>query len=271
MLSGEEESKQITPIFYIVGLLAIFGADYLQYVLPNIGTITGMLLVYGVPIVVVSLIWGRYILQRAFNNVLKSLKYALSMYGIFTGIGLLSSVAMLFVLLEFDPSSLNLLHRPNPVLNIPEEFAWIMVVVSILVVGPAEEYLFRGHVYGGMLNLLGTEHWLLLALASSILFAAAHLYYAVVYGVASSIQFIDLITFGMAMATTFYLSGGNLLLPALMHGAYDATGFLGVATQSSIGGILREIMLLIGLATAIVLFNQRKKSDGKSIFQREGI
>jgi membrane protease YdiL (CAAX protease family) len=268
-MSREESSKRLTPVLYIVGLLTIFAADYVQYVVPNIGTVSGMLLVYGVPIVVVSFIWGRDILQRAFKNLFDSVKYAFSMYGIFTGIGLLSSVVMLYILLAFDPSSLNLLHKPNPVLNIPEEFAWVMVVVSVLIVGPSEEYLFRGHVYGGMLRLLGTSHWLLLALVSSILFAAAHLYYAVVYGVASSIQFIDLITFGMAMATTFYLSGGNLLLPALMHGAYDATGFLGVALQSDIGGILREIMLLIGLAMAIVMFNQRRRRGGRSIFQKD--
>ena len=69
------------------------------------------------------------------------------------------------------------------------------------------------------------------------------------------------------MATTFYLSGGNLLLPALLHGVYDATGFLGVAFQSNIGGILREIMLLIGLVTAIIVFNRRRKVDEKPIFQ----
>ena len=266
-MTEQGSSRHLTPLLYIIGLLAIFVSDYAQYVIPNLGTFTGMVLVYGVPIVIVSFIWGREILQRAFKNILESVKYGLSMYGIFTGIGLMSSVAMLYILLAVDPSSLNLLHKPNPVLNIPEEFALIMVVLSILIVGPAEEYLFRGHIYGGLLKLVGTGHWLVLAFLSSILFAAAHLYYAIVYGVASSIQFIDLIAFGMAMATTFYLSGGNLLLPALLHGVYDATGFLGVAFQSNIGGILREIMLLIGLVTAIIVFNRRRKVDEKPIFQ----
>jgi membrane protease YdiL (CAAX protease family) len=132
-----------------------------------------------------------------------------------------------------------------------------MVGISFLVVGPAEEYLFRGFVFGGLLSLFENRRWLTLSLASSVFFAAVHLYYGLVYGVASAIAFTDLVTFGMAMCVTYYLSGGNLLLPAVIHGAYDATGFLGVATSSQIGTVLRVLMMLIGIAVALSLFINR--------------
>ena len=57
------------------------------------------------------------------------------------------------------------------------------------------------------------------------MFASVHAYYAVTYGVASVLPFIDLITFGFAMAATYYWSGGNIMVPALIHGVYDATDF----------------------------------------------
>jgi membrane protease YdiL (CAAX protease family) len=140
-----------------------------------------------------------------------------------------------------------------------------MIAFSFLVVGPSEEYLFRGFVFGGLLNIFKGRHWLLLALLSSMFFASVHLYYAIVYGVASAIQFADLITFGMAMAATYYVSGGNLLVPAMIHGAYDATGYLGVATSSDIGAQLREVMILTGLIIAVFVFTRRKRAATRSL------
>jgi membrane protease YdiL (CAAX protease family) len=109
-----------------------------------------------------------------------------------------------------------------------------------------------------MLSFFKNRHWLTIALVSSVFFAAAHLYYAVVYGVASLVQFVELIAFGMAMAATYYVSGGNLFAPALIHGAYDATAFIGVATTLIIGAELRGVMILIGIIVAIVIFAERR-------------
>jgi membrane protease YdiL (CAAX protease family) len=132
-----------------------------------------------------------------------------------------------------------------------------MVGVSFLVTGPAEEYIFRGFMFGGLLDIFKNRHWLILAFVSSLLFSATHLYYALVYGPASLVQFADLITFGMAMASTYYLSGGNLSAPALIHGAYDATAFVGVATSTVVGDGLRAFMILLGIVVAFILYIQR--------------
>jgi len=252
-----KSSKPIGKARYLFGLLIILGAAYSQYVFGGFGPAVGFLVVYGIPIVVVSFLWGRAIIQRAAKNTWTASKFGLGFYGAFTALGLLASYAILFVLTNFDPAALNLLNKPNPVLHVSPEYAWIMLGVSLLIVGPAEEYLFRGFVFSGLLNLFKNRHWLIWSLVSSVFFAAAHLYYGLVYGVASALAFTDLVTFGMAMCVTYYLSGGNLLVPAVIHGAYDATGFLGVATSSQIGTVLRVLMMLIGIAIALSLFVNR--------------
>lgn len=191
-------------------------------------------MVYGLPLFIVSLVWGKEIISKALGHMCNALKYGLIYFGIFTVIGLSAGILIVIILTVFDPAAVNLLHKPTPVLQVSPEFAWLMTAFSFLAVGPSEEHLFRGFVFGGLMNIAKGKHRLLLALVSSLFFASVHLYYAVVYGVASLVEFADLITFGMAMASTYYVSGGNLLIPAIIHGGYDATGFIGVATSSNI-------------------------------------
>lgn len=248
-----------TKTFFLLSVLVIFAVSYSQYLIPGINAILDALIVYGVPILIISLLVGREIVEKSLNHNRLALKFGLGFYGAFTLLGTILSIAIYAVISQFDPTALNLLHNPNPVLHVSPESAWIMVLGSILVIGPAEEYIFRGFVYGELLKIFSNRHWISLALASSLLFAAVHLYYALVYGLASLVQFADLVTFGMAMACTYYLSGGNIFIPALIHGVYDATGFLGIATSSGIGALLREIMLLLGLIFSLALFIQRRR------------
>jgi membrane protease YdiL (CAAX protease family) len=247
---------------FLVGLIVILAAVYSQYVIPGLNFVSGVLLVYGIPIIVTAFIWGRPIITRAFSQTYKALKFGLGYFGAFTVLGILVGTFIIVLLSVFDPAAVNLLSKPNPVLQVSPEVAWLMVAVSFLVAGPAEEYLFRGFVFGGLLSVFRNQRWLSLAIVSSLFFAAAHLYYGEVYGVASLVQFVDLIAFGMAMAATYYVSGGNLIVPALIHGAYDATAYIGVATSAGIGDQLREFMILIGVIVAIVIFVQRHVDKG---------
>jgi hypothetical protein len=235
-------------------------------VIPGLSFVPAVLLVYGIPVLVTGLIWGRTIIKKAFNQALNAVKFGLGYFGAFTMLGLLVGTFIVSLLSVFSPASVNLLQKPNPVLQVSPEVAWIMVAISFLVSGPAEEYLFRGFVFGGLLSVFGNRRWLSLAFVSSIFFAVVHLYYAAAYGVASLVQFADLITFGMAMAATYYVSGGNLAVPALIHGAYDATGFIGVATSTTIGDELRGIMIMLGVFVAIAIFVDRRtsKNPGQS-------
>ena len=255
---------------YIIGLIAIFGPVYFQYLGIDYGPIPGFLVVYGVPILVITLLWKTRIISRFFDQTLPALKIGMGYFGAFTLLGIVVSFAILIVLFLFDPSTLNLLDTPNPVLDISPSSAWAMVAVSLLIVGPAEEYIFRGFVFGGLLVLFKNRHWLSFAFVSSLLFSGTHLYYAITYGIASLIPFADLVTFGMALAITYYLSGGNLFAPSLIHGVYNATAFVGVATTQDIGTLLRWLMIVIGLLAGLVLLLERVRKKSRTPPDLEG-
>ena len=237
--------------FYVIGVIVIFLTVYSQYFV-RYGVITGYLVVYGVPVAVATLLFGRQLLSRAAKNNKEAGKYGLSLFGVLTVTGLLLSMIALTIITHFNPHAANLLNKPNPVLNVPQNIAWIMIPVSILVIGPAEEYLFRGFIYGGLLSIFKWKHGIALAAIASAMFAAVHLYYAFTYGVASALPFIELITFGLAMCITYYWSNGNLVVISLIHGAYDATDFLGVATTTQIGQAAQLVMIFVGIALAAV-------------------
>jgi membrane protease YdiL (CAAX protease family) len=249
--------KPLSKVLYAVGIVVIFITVYVQYFV-ELSAIAGYLVVYGIPIVVVSVFFGRTLLSKAAKNNQVAFKYGLGLFGGFTLIGFFFSFMALAVMLQFDPNAVNLLNKPNPVLNVPPSQAWILIAISMLVVGPAEEYLFRGFMYGGLLSIFRGKHWLTLTVASSLMFAAVHGYYAITYQIASVVPFITITTFGIAMAVTFYWSGGNILAPAIIHGLYDATGFLGVATTNSIGSAARFILIGAGVVFAIFYVVMKK-------------
>lgn len=249
----------ITKKSYLFGLLIVFASGYSQYLTGGFNPILGILIIYGVPLLATSLLWGSEIVRKAFSRTFTALKFGLGFFGAFTVLGVLVATAILLVVLAFDPEAVSLLQEPNPVLGVEPELAWVMVLFSLLVVGPVEEFIFTGFVFGGLLSLFKGRHWLSVAFISSIVFAALHLYYAVVYDIISAVLFTNLVTFGMAMAATYHLSGGNLLVPAIIHGTYDAMGFIGVATSLNVTILLRGSMILIGIIVGIGLFFQKMR------------
>ena len=243
--------KPLPKKLYIIGVVVIFASVYSQYFI-KLGTVLEFLVVYGIPVAIISLIFGRKLLQNAGKNNKSAVKFGLGLFGALTVVSIVLSVMALAIILTADPQAADLLSKPNPVLEVTPNVAWIMIAVSFLVVGPAEEYLFRGFMYGGLISISKEKHWLLIAVASSLLFASVHAYYAVTYGIASVVPFISLATFSIAMSITFYWTGGNLLILAFIHGAYDATGFLGVATTENIGLIARSILIVVGIVLAVI-------------------
>ena len=242
--------KPLSLSLYIVGVIVIFLTVYVPYFVP-LGTVAGYLVVYGVPIVVVSVIFGKQILSRAAKNNQTAFKQGLGLFSSFYVLGVFLSIVALAIILLFTPSAQQILEKTNPALDVSPMVAWIMIAVSMLVIGPAEEYLFRGFMYGGLLRISKGKYWLPLAVLSSVMFASAHAYYALTYGVASPVFFIQLITFGFAMAVTYQWSGGNLVAISVVHGLNDAIGFLGVATTRQIGLTAQGIFIAVGLFFAI--------------------
>ncbi|MFB3925851.1 MAG: lysostaphin resistance A-like protein [Syntrophales bacterium] len=251
--------QPVTKRAYLIGLAVIFFAAYGQYFIVHTDLIANVLLVYGLPIFIISWISGKTIIRRAFQNNRVALKYGLGSFGVFTLAGTLAAAGIFAALSAFDPSTLKLLHRANPVLRVSPDLAWMMVAASFLVIGPAEEYIFRGFVFGGLLRIYQNHHWLFLAFVSAALFAGAHLYYFLIYGMASLIPFVEIVAIGMAMAVTYYYSGGNLLIPALLHGAFDAAGFIASDISPQIGIALRQLMILTGVFVAFGFFTRRRR------------
>ena len=244
----EKASSRLSKGKYLLGLFVIYATVYFQYLLPSESLVFGLLFVYGIPIVIIGSYWGRYTLHRFFNRMSAAVKYGFASYGGFTGLSYIITFVIILLIIIFDPAALNILNNPNPILKTTPENAWVMVWASFLVVGPAEEFIFRGFIFGGLLNIVGNRHWISLAFLTSIMFAAAHLYYTLEYGLVSIIMLTQLVAFGMAMATTYYLSNGNLLIPSFIHGLFDATGFLTTAVSLNFGATLRLQLFLVSLA-----------------------
>ena len=97
----------------------------------------------------------------------------------------------------------------------------LLIPASFLLIGPGEELLFRGVVQGRIREAFGPIPGI--ALASAI-FAAIH-YFALTGGaggrlVTIAILFLPSVVFGVA-----YELSENLVVPSLIHGAYNATLF----------------------------------------------
>jgi membrane protease YdiL (CAAX protease family) len=249
--------KPLSFLLYLIGVVVILVTVYVPYFI-RVGTVTGYLIVYGIPLVVVSLIFGKQILRRAAKNNKEAFGFSFGIFSLFFVAGIFISAIALVIIIQFNPSAKDLILLPNPALDVSPEVAWILIAVSMLVIGPAEEYLFRGFLFGGLLSVTKGRFWIPVAVVSSLVFSLAHGYYAVTYGVASPVFFIQLMTFGVAMCVAYYWSGGNILALAIVHGLNNAIGFLGVATTDSIGLAARWIFIAVGLALGVFYVIMKK-------------
>ncbi|ELZ90392.1 hypothetical protein C440_16976 [Haloferax mucosum ATCC BAA-1512] len=113
---------------------------------------------------------------------------------------------------------------PNQVAEISAqnpEVLLFLIPASFLIIGPGEELLFRGVVQNRLRESFGPVSGILLA---SAFFAAIH--FAALAGgtgarlVTISVLFVPSLIFGIAYELT-----DNLVVPSLIHGAYNATLF----------------------------------------------
>jgi hypothetical protein len=75
LLSSEVElekkrsaGKTLGKTAFVAGLIVILVSVYAQYVIPGLNLVSGTLLVYGLPILVTSVIWGRMIIAKALGT-----------------------------------------------------------------------------------------------------------------------------------------------------------------------------------------------------------
>jgi membrane protease YdiL (CAAX protease family) len=97
----------------------------------------------------------------------------------------------------------------------------LLVPVSFLLIGPGEELLFRGIIQNSLVESLGRWPGILLA---TLLFAAAHVFSLAGPLSGRAVTVVLLFVPGLVLALTYDYSR-NLVVPSLVHGAYNATLF----------------------------------------------
>lgn len=250
------QKPALSKLAYFLGLAVIFSVIFSQYFFPLHNIYRSFIVIYGVPIVFITIISGFVILKKAFRNNLVAIQWGLASWGVALSASYVLDLIILNLLLNLNPDSLVSLNKPTPFAHLGPSL-WIMILLSFVVIGPAEEYIFRGFVFGGALRTFPKRHWFVLALLSSALFAFVHFYYFLNFGLASSVIIPDIFAIGLALSIAYYFSGGNLLVPILLHALFDSFGFLSLATSSDIGDNLRLLLIGAGILTAIYLIDKQ--------------
>ena len=230
-----------------VTVLAVLSQYFVPRSLPYADLFYGNLLgdvlvVYGVPIVVFAALVGGSPLRDWGNRMGLASWEGLRFYGLLSLLALLVAFILTIIYEIVDPAALQLLNRPNPVLQEAAGNPWFFVGFSFLV-GALEETIFRGFMFGYWRDRSGP--WIVPAAWTSVVFAGVHLYYGTTYGAAAPLLFPSLFLMGFAFAATYRFSGGNLVVPALLHGAHDAAAFL-TLISFDLGVILSYLLVLVG-------------------------
>ncbi len=229
---------------------------------PLYSTLLGDLaVVYGIPIVACLVLIGGGPLRHAGRlNGLATVE-GLRWYGALTVVSLAVVVVLTAIYGVVDPGALHLLDRTNPALAQAAGDPVLYIALSFAV-GAIEETIFRGWIYGFWVARRGS--WLVPAVATSVLFAGVHLYYGTTYGIAAPLIFPTLFFLGFAFAATFRASGGNLVVVALLHGAFDASAFLTLINYDA-GVVARYVPVLVGMLLFVVVWVRRPGSPWRPL------
>jgi membrane protease YdiL (CAAX protease family) len=119
----------------------------------------------------------------------------------------------------------------------------LLIPASFLLIGPGEELLFRGVVQNRIRESFGPVPGILLA---SIIFASIH-YVALTGGAGGRFVTIAILLFPSLIFGTAYELTDNLTVPALIHGAYNATLFSLAYLAFRFGGMSPDSAMPTGL------------------------
>ncbi|WP_200531117.1 type II CAAX endopeptidase family protein [Halorubrum sp. LN27] len=110
----------------------------------------------------------------------------------------------------------------------PATYYLAMIAVSLFVVGPVEEALFRGAVQGGLRRAFDAAPAILLA---SLMFGLVH--YPSVSGTPGQRwAYVAVVVVLGAVLGLLYERTGNVLVPGLAHGVYNAVIYVVLLAQS---------------------------------------
>ncbi|WP_410766531.1 CPBP family intramembrane glutamic endopeptidase [Haloferax sp. DFSO60] len=137
--------------------------------------------------------------------------------GYVTAIGVLIVSAIVITTLSVEPGS----NQVSEIAAQDPNVLLLLIPASFLLIGPGEELLFRGVVQNRIRESFGVVPGI--AIASAI-FAAIH-YVALTGGAGGRLITITILFFPSVVFGSAYELTDNLAVPALIHGAYNATLF----------------------------------------------
>jgi len=254
---SESAPLRRSPGRYWAGVAITVAAILSQYVVPEAFPPARVLyyrlagdlfVVYGIPILAFAVLVGLEPLRGWRARLGTATWEGLRWFGALAILGILVSIGLAIVYAVVDPAALQLLSRPNPDLTAAQGDPWFFVALSFLV-GACEETIFRGWIYGAAPDR--PTRWWGAATWTSVVFAGVHLYYGTTYGAAAPLIFPSLFLLGFAFAATYEFSGGNLVVPAVLHGVYDASAYL-TLVSSIAGNLLRYGVILLGGVIALI-------------------
>lgn len=167
---------------------------------------------------------GRLDLVRARIPGLRDL--AATVAGVILLLLALAGISVVFSQFDIQPAQ-NEIERIG---NANPEVMLYMIPLAFLVIGPGEELLFRGAIQG----LFRESYAAIPAIAlSSALFAVAHITALTAGGPGAKAATISaLFALSLILGATYEYTD-NLVVPALVHGAYDAIVFSAIYAQAT--------------------------------------
>ncbi|PSP74689.1 CPBP family intramembrane metalloprotease domain-containing protein [Halobacteriales archaeon QS_3_64_16] len=208
-------------------VLGLFGIALLSA--PALQVLVGTVLLQGVAFGGTALLYLRYrgdglAFLRTRVPTLRDIGWIVGGFAALLGLLALTQVVFSTLGIQSAQNQIVELASGNPIVFL------ILVPLSFLLVGPGEELLFRGLVQGTIAEALHPARAVVLA---SAIFALVH------YGsLAGSGKFAYLgVVFALALVlgATYELTD-NLVVPALIHGAYNAVQF-GIQYLAATGGL----------------------------------
>jgi hypothetical protein len=130
-------------------------------------------------------------------------------------LGILGGVVVSLTGLEAGSNQAAQLGLENP------EVLLLLIPASFIFIGPGEELLFRGVVQNRLREVLPPVSGIVLA---SVIFAAIH-FLAVSGSASARLVTVGILIFPSLVFGVVYELTDNLVVPAFIHGAYDATLF----------------------------------------------
>lgn len=265
---------------YVLAIVILMAGVYVQYLpfYPHIqglwqGELFGAATTYLPGLVAFFALLGPQTLRNFVHRTQRGTVEGLRWFGVFGVLTILLVILLAAVYLAIDAHHyIQFLDRYTQLEQTAASAPLFFIAISFPV-GIIEETLFRGFVLGGALLLFGTRRWKVHAVWTSLLFTAAHAYYAQTYQEVSLVFYLPIFLLGLTFAYTYVRSSGNLLVVSLLHGGYDATSFSQfLPSVGQNGGLaLHYGFLALCAVVALIVILRERSAEGRELPGARGL